>query len=290
LDAGTLRCALVHGRRGLLARESVAQKSRLLVASEIREIESSDKERQVLLTLATSIEPEWLRELFPESVRDETRVEFDPSLRRVVGRRATLYHDLVLHSDEFNPKDDPQAARILAQEVAAGNCPLKQWDNSVDQWIARVDFVAGTFPELEFPQIDAGAKLLLVEQVCQGAMSYKEIKDKPVWPIVKSWLSSSQQQTLDELAPERIKLPNGRMAKITYSNDGSPTIAARIQDLYDVQRGLTIAGGRTQLKIQVLAPSHRPIQITNDLETFWRESYPKIKKELQRKYPKHEWR
>ena len=195
-----------------------------------------------------------------------------------------------MQSDEFNPKDDPRAARILAQEVAARNCPLKQWNNAVDQWIARVNFVGSTFPELEFPQVDDAAKLLLVEQICRGATGYKEIKDKPVWPIVKSWLSAGQQQTLDELAPERIKLPNGRMAKITYSSDGSPTIAARIQDLYDVQRGLTIAGGRTQLKIQVLAPNHRPIQITNDLETFWRESYLKIKKELQRKYPKHEWR
>ncbi len=77
LDAGTLRCALVHGRRGVLARESSVHGARLLVASEVREIESSDKERQVLLTLATKIEEEWLRELFPESFREETRVEFD---------------------------------------------------------------------------------------------------------------------------------------------------------------------------------------------------------------------
>ena len=104
LDAGTLRCALVHGRRGVLARESAVHGARLLVASEVREIESSDKERQVLLTLATRIEEEWLRELFPESFREETRVEFDPALRRVVGHRVTLFHDLILRSEEFSPK------------------------------------------------------------------------------------------------------------------------------------------------------------------------------------------
>src|SRR3712207_4397544 len=70
LDQGTLRCALVHGRRGVLARESVVHRAPLLVASEIREIESSEKERQVLLTLATRIEEEWLRELFPEAFRE----------------------------------------------------------------------------------------------------------------------------------------------------------------------------------------------------------------------------
>ena len=173
LDAGTLRCALVHGRRGVLARESAVHAARLLVASEVREIESSDKERQVLLTLATKIEEDWLRELFPESFREETRVEFDPTLRRVVGHRATLFHDLLLRSEEFSPKTDPAAAQILAREVLAGTCPLKHWDNAVEQWIERVNFVAREFPELEFPRIDEAGKLLLLEQICQGATSYQ---------------------------------------------------------------------------------------------------------------------
>jgi ATP-dependent helicase HrpB len=290
LDTGTLRCALVHGRRGVLARESAVHGARLLVASEVREIESSEKERQVLLMLATKIEEGWLRELFPKSLRDETRIEFDPALRRVVGHRAILFHDLVLRSEEFSPRADPAAAQILAREILAGSCPLKHWDNAVEQWIERVNFVATEFPELEFPRIDEAGKLLLLEQICQGATSYKEIKERPVWPVVKSWLSAAQQQTLDELAPERIKLANGRAAKITYGGAASPTIAARLQDLYDTPRGLAIGRGGIALRIQILAPNHRPIQITHDLENFWREGYPKIKKELQRKYPKHEWR
>jgi ATP-dependent helicase HrpB len=143
---------------------------------------------------------------------------------------------------------------------------------------------------LEFPRIDEAGKVLLLEQICQGATGYKEIKERAVWPIVKSWLNAAQQQTLDELAPERIKLANGRAAKITYAHAAAPTIAARIQDLYDTPRGLAVGRARVALRIQVLAPNHRPIQITTDLETFWREGYPKIKKELQRKYPKHVWR
>ncbi|MEY2481506.1 MAG: ATP-dependent helicase HrpB [Verrucomicrobiota bacterium] len=186
LDAGTLHCALVHGRRGVLARESAVHGARLLVASEVREIESSEKERQVLLTLATRIEEEWLRELFPESFREATRVEFDPALRRVTGHRQTLFHDLVLRSEEFSPQADPAAAQILAREVLAGNCPLKHWNNAVEQWIERVNFVATEFQELEFPAIDEAAKRLLLEQICHGAATYKEIKERPVWPAVKS--------------------------------------------------------------------------------------------------------
>ena len=262
----------------------------MLVASEIREVESSEKERQVLLTLATKIEEPWLRELFPESFREETRVEFDPALRRIIGRRVTQFHDLVLRSEEFLAKDEPAAAQILAREVFAGTCPLKHWDNAVEQWIARVNFIATEFPEMDFPTIGEAKKLLLLEQVCQGATSYKEIKERSVMPVVKSWLNPGQQKALDDLAPERIKLASGRAAKIIYAENAAPTIAARIQDLYDTPHGLSVGRGRIRLRIQVLAPNNRPIQITNDLETFWREGYPKIKKELQRKYPKHQWR
>ncbi len=290
LDLGTLRCAMVHNRRGVLARESAVHHARLLVASEVREIESSDKERQVLLTLATKIEEEWLRELFPEAFREETNLEFDSTLRRVTGRRVTRFHDLILRSEEYPAKDDPAAAQLLARQVVAGTCPLKHWDNSVEQWIARVNFVAAEFPEFEFPKIGEAERLLLVEQLCQGATSYKEIKERTVLPVVKSWLNPGQQKALDDLAPERIKLATGRAAKSTYAADAAPTVAARIQDLYDTPRGLTVGRGRIPLRIQVLAPNNRPIQITNDLETFWRDSYPKIKQELQRKYPRHVWR
>jgi ATP-dependent helicase HrpB len=290
LDEGTLRCALVHNRRGVLARESVVHRARLLAASEIREIESSDGERQVLLTLVTAIKEEWLREFFPEALEEKTEITYDPSLRRVVGRSLTLFHDLVLAEKKTERVPPAEAAAILAREVMAGNCPLKKWDHAVEQWIARLNFAAATFPELELPPIGEADRALLIEQVCQGATSYKEIKERPVAPALKSWLSAGQAAGLEQLAPERIRLPNDRNARISYGTAHAPTIAARIQDLYGVENGLTIGHGRVPLRIEVLAPNHRPIQITHDLATFWRESYPKIKQELQRKYPKHKWR
>jgi ATP-dependent RNA helicase HrpB len=290
LDEGTLRCALVHNRRGVLARESVVHRARLLTASEIREIESSDGERQVLLTLATAIKEQWLREFFPDAIQERTEVTYDSSLRRVVGRTVTLFHDLVLAEKKSERVPRTEAAAILAREVMAGTCPLKKWDHAVEQWIARLNFAAAAFPELELPPIGEVDRALLIEQICQNATSYKEIKERPVAPVLKSWLSAAQQAALDQLAPERIKLPNDRQAKIVYSANQPPTVAARIQDLYGVENSLTISHGRVTLRIEVLAPNHRPIQITDDLTTFWRESYPKIKQELQRKYPKHRWR
>jgi ATP-dependent helicase HrpB len=145
-------------------------------------------------------------------------------------------------------------------------------------------------PELDLPEIAASERRILVEQICHGAMTYKEIKERQVWPVVKSWLSPVQQSLLDKYAPERIELPNGKKWKITYDPKSPPVIAARIQDLYGVEGSLSIASNRIPLVIQVLAPNQRPVQVTQNLSTFWKESYPKLKQELQRKYPRHEWR
>lgn len=288
LDTGTLRCALVHGRKGVLARESVVA-TPLLVASEVREVEMRG-DVETLLTLATAIKEEWLRELFPDGFRETTEVFFDSTLRRVLAKKQTRFHDLMLRSEQSDKVPLEQAAALLAREVEAGTCPLKLWDNAVDQWILRLNQLADWFPEYELPKLGDDGRRMLVEQICHGATSYKDIKERAVWPVVKSWLSPVQQQLLDDQAPERIELPTGRKAKIIYAPNAAPHIATRIQDLYGVTGELRIAAHRIPLVIQVLAPNHRPIQITQNLTTFWKDSYPKIKQELQRKYPRHEWR
>ena len=290
VDAGTLRCLLVHQRRGVLARESVVHDAPLLVASEVREIEGKDSERQVLLTLATAIKEEWLRELFPDGFVIDTAVAFDATQRRVMAKRVTRFRDLVLRVEQSDTVPLEQAAELLAREVEAGSCPLKLWDNAVEQWITRLNLLADWYPEFELPRLGTDDRRMLLEQICHGATSYREIKERPVWPVVKSWLSISQQHLLDDYAPEKIALPKGRSFKITYAPNAAPTVGVRIQDLYGVAGDLRIAGGRILLVIQVLAPNHRPIQVTQNLANFWKESYPKVKLELQRKYPRHEWR
>jgi ATP-dependent helicase HrpB len=285
LDAGTPRCEIVHGRRGLLARESVVT-APLFVATEIAEIEG--REINVLLNLCTAIQEEWLQELFPGDFQ-ETRVVALDSTRRVVGWRQHRFRDLLLNAKPMETVPLEEAARILAAEVKAGHLKLNGWNEAVEQWILRVNGLREWMPELELPGVREADREELIRQICYGAMSYKEIKDKPVWPVIKAWLSPQQQAWVDEYAPERLELKSGRRAKITYSADGPPTVAARIQDLYGTT-ALAIAGGRVPLRIEVLAPNHRPVQVTDNLAGFWRETYPKLKAELQRKYPKHEWR
>jgi ATP-dependent helicase HrpB len=286
IEAGTLRCDIVHNRRGLLARESVVT-APVFVATEIAEIQG--KELNVLLNLCTAIKEEWLRELFPEDFAEKREVAFDTTTRRVVCRVQRKFRDLVLESKPTDDVPREEAARILAGEVLAKRLVLNEWNDAVEQWILRLNWLREWMPELNLPGITDDDRATLIEQVCLGAFGYKDIKDKPVWSVVKSWLSGQQQGWVDEYTPERIELKSGRRAKVTYSSDGPPTLVARIQDLYGTN-SLTIASGRVPLRIEVLAPNNRPVQTTENLAGFWREQYPKLKAELQRKYPKHAWR
>lgn len=290
LDRGTLRCELVHKRRGMLARESSVHDATLLVAAEITEIESRG-EVTVLLNTCTAIEEAWLKELFPQDFYDATGVIYDETARRVLAKKERRFRDLVLESKQT--ADEPpagEAAALLAREVQAGRVVLTEWNEAVEQWIVRVNCLAKWWPELEVNPITDADRATLIEQICYGSFGARELKDKPVMPVLRDWLLAEQLAVLDDYLPERLVMANGRRARISYTKDGPPVLSARIQELYGVESKFTLGHGRVAVKIEVLAPNQRPIQVTDDLSNFWREQYPKIKTELSRRYPRHEWR
>jgi ATP-dependent helicase HrpB len=290
IDKGTLRCELVHGRKGSLARESCIHDAPLFVAAEITELESRG-EVNTLLNLNTAIEEAWLKELFPDDFHDAGGVAYDETQRRVLARKERRFRDLVLESKQT--ADEPsagEAAALLAREVMAGRIQLTEWNGSVEHWITRVNCLAKWWPELEVNPITEADRATFIEQICYGSYGARELKDKPVMPILRDWLLAEQLAVLDDYLPERIEMANGRRARVTYSKDGPPVLSARIQELYGVTSKFTLGHGRVPVKIEVLAPNQRPIQVTDDLSNFWREQYPKIKSELSRRYPRHEWR
>lgn len=290
LDGGTLRCELVHGGRGTLARESLVHHAPLIVVAEVREIEGAEKSVNTVLSLATAITPEWLEELFPEDVREELNVSYDPTTRRVWAEVQRQFRDLLLSTRRIDPPPAEAAARLLAAEVKAGRLPLPNWDDQIEAWLHRIDLLCRHCPELNLPPVTPADRHHLIEQICQGAISFKELKERPVRPVVESWLSAPQRAILDQHAPDRVNLGNGRQPKVVYPGDGSPYVAVRIQELYEVETTPRIAMNRVPLVVHILAPNQRPVQITQDLAGFWRDHYPRVKQELQRRYPKHAWR
>jgi ATP-dependent helicase HrpB len=290
VDSGTLRCELVHGRRGLLARESVVHNSSLLVVAEIREVEGKDKAVNTILSLATVVEQKWLPELFPDDIAAAPRVFYDVTTKRVYAEEQLRFRDLVIGTRRVDPPPADAAAKLLAEEVLAGRLILNDWDHAAEQWILRLNLLNQWCPELSLPPITPDDRRHVIEQICHGAFGYKDIKDKPVKTILKAWLSPAQQELLDKHAPERLNLSNAKSPKISYEPGNPPYVSLRIQELYEVNTTPKIAVGRVPVLLHILAPNMRPVQITQDLAGFWREHYPRLKQELQRKYPKHEWR
>ena len=288
LDQGTLRCELVHNRRGVLARESVVGHSELIVVAEVREVEG--REVNTILSLATAIDSAWLREFFPGDIESDLHVQFDAQQKRVVAAELLKFRGLALSAKRIDPPPADAAARILTDEIIAGRLPLPNWDHSVEQWLARLDFLCANCPELQLPPFTDDDKAHVIGQLCLGAVSYKDIKEREVKPVVMSWLSAAQKELLDKHAPERLSLPNDRTPKVVYEKNKSPFISLRIQELYDVNQTPKIAIGRVPVTVHILTPGMKPIQVTQDMPNFWREHYPKIKSELARKYPKHVWR
>src|SRR5262249_39956388 len=142
IDEGTLRCELVHGRRGTLARESVVKESPLFVTAEVQELGGRQGEVNTILSLNTAIEMDWLKESFPGDVGPDVRVVFDTVTRRVVADEVLRFRDLVDASKRIEPPPADAAAGLLAEEIVAGRLQLPNWDHGVDQWILRLNLLA----------------------------------------------------------------------------------------------------------------------------------------------------
>lgn len=290
IDPGTMRYAMVHGRTATLARDSVVRGASLVVAAEVQEIGRHMAGSTVQLNLATAIRDEWLAVYFPKDVTTFATTVFDPDAGRVVLRRERRFRDLVLESRLGGEPSPDDAATLLAEEIVRERIKLKHWDHAVDQLLARLTLVRTNCPELNLALFDDDGRRLFLTDLCHGHVGARELRDVQVLPALRNWLGQKTLQALDRFAPERITLDNGRSAKVTYGGEGAPFIALRIQELFGVTRLPPVAQGRVPLVVRILAPNQRPVQVTNDLRGFWSAHYPRIKRELQRKYPKHEWR
>ena len=288
MSQGTLACKLVGNRKGKLDDDSCVKNSPAFVAAEITEVEA--REIVVHLRRATAIDPSWLVDLFPEDLTKTDGVAYDETRRRVVARKETRFRDLIL---EFKENDHgvnlDLAAELLANRVLNGELNLKNWDDSVNQWTARLASLSVWMPELGMPSWTDVDRSDAIAQICHGSISYKEIKETNVWRILREWLNPSQRVMLDLYCPERVDLPNGQSCKVTYTTGMDPFISARVSHLFGLWETPTIANNRISLLIHILTPGQKPWQMTKDLRGFWQTGYPQMKKEVAGRYPRHPW-
>ncbi len=282
-DQGSAVCHVVGGRKGKLHPKSVVRNTTLFLAADMIEVEG--RERSVILSRCVEISKDWIP---AGEINDSENVIFDEISRRVVAVKQRIFRGLVLEEKRGGEVDPNLAGELLAGRVIAGDLALKKWDAKVERWIARLDFLSKAMPELEFPGFDAGDREMAIAQICAGATTFKEVKDRDPWRVLHDWLSVPQRQAMDSFAPEKITLENGVNTRVLYAAGNDPWFEEKVQRLYGVKETPAIANGHP-LVAKILAPNQRPWQVTSDLPGFWERGFAQMKKDLAGRYPKHNW-
>ncbi len=278
--------ALMTGGRGLrLARSSSVREAELFLALDIDGGRSGERSES-FARLASAIEASWLRSGW---TREETIAQFDPARQRAVGLRRHLYRDLVLTETEVDPGAE-EASRALVQAALVNlerALPLDQ--KEVAAFLSRCRWLAEARPDLAFETFGQERFAELLPALAAGRRSFAELRRAPLLDILRGALGFEQLAKLDRLAPESHPVPSGSQIRLAYEPGKPPVLAVRIQELFGLREHPCLAGGRIPVLLHLLAPNMRPQQVTQDLASFWRNTYPEIKKELQGRYPKHSW-
>ena len=281
------RYALTGGRRARLSPESAANGAAVVCAGEA--LESAGRTgADITLSFAAEIKEEWLREAFPDEVRDETRPALDKDMLTPVTEKRALYRGIVVRS-EITSAARGSASDLIAEEFISGRHKFSSWDEEAEDWLLRVEFLARACPDFGIEPLSEEDRRLVISDLCAGARSVAEAKNRPVLGALKDWYGWEKCRLVDQHAPARLQMPGGRKARIRYPKNGEPFLEAKIQDLFTFTETPRVASGRVPLVVHILAPSMRPVQVTKDLKSFWAESYPKLRPALARRYPKHKW-
>lgn len=282
-EPGGRRVVLVGGRGAKLAEMSSVHAGDLLLAVEL-DGGAGGERSEALIRQASSVEAEWL-----EGKTSRTEAVFDSARERVVGLRRTFYRDLVLTESEVVPSAEDAAAKLA--EAAADNLAkaLPLDGDEVQGWLARVRSLAGWMPELELPLFGDDELKEILPELASGRRSFAELKKAPLLETLAARLPWRLRQEIDRLAPARLEVPSGSHIRLDYEPGKSPVLAARIQELFGLAETPRIAAGRVPVLLHLLAPNYRPQQVTQDLASFWKNTYPEVRKELAHRYPKHSW-
>lgn len=129
-----------------------------------------------------------------------------------------------------------------------------------------------------------------IEPYLQNIQKNEDLKKLNLMQILINSLEFEQQNLLAELAPSTIVVPSGSQIHLTYKIDGeNPLLSVRLQELFGLLETPKVNGGKIPILIDLLSPGYKSVQLTQDLKSFWKNGYFEVRKELKRRYPKHEW-
>jgi len=263
--------------------------SEYLVAIDAEERGATGRGAATTIRLGCGIEPDWLGDLDGSELRATDAVELDSATGRVVERSRLMYGALTLDETVRPAPPSEAVSRLLAEAALAQGLDSFDEPGNLAALRARLALLAQAFPELALPAVDDGAMRAALVAACQGLRSFAELREVGLASRIVAGLPAPVRARLAADAPPTVTLPGGRAVPVHYELDQPPWIASRLQDFFGMARGPSVAGGRVPLTLHLLAPNGRDVQVTRDLDSFWRQHYPALRRELGQRYPRHAW-
>jgi ATP-dependent helicase HrpB len=228
-------------------------------------------------------------ELFPTFITRERATVFDEERQRVVGRGFVRYRDLVLSEDNDAAVDPREAGKTLAAALRPRAREIFGGDERALNLLARINLLQRFMPEHPWPSFDEVDLANAIENLCEGKSSTVQITQMPLADALSATLQYPLDQLLRQHAPEALDVPSGSRIQLQYRPDQAPILAVRLQEVFGWRETPRIAAGRVPVLLHLLGPNFRPVQITDDLRSFWATTYFQVRKDLRVRYPKHSW-
>jgi len=287
---------MVGGGGVRLADESVVRQGELFVVLDGRH-DPRGGSRELLVQIASRVEWEWLEELFPQFIHTGHEAIYDAEADRVIGSRITKYLDLTIRED----RDERVAPELAEKTLRAALLPrasaIIRGDPAASALLNRMKFLRRTLPAhlrandaIDLAIDDAQ----LLSESCAGVSSLRQAL-LAVVQVMISRLTYTERRILADHAPEEIVVPTGNRIALDWSTAAiepqvrGPVLAVRLQEMFGLAETPRVAGGTVPVVLHLLGPNYRPVQVTSDLASFWKNTYPQVRKDLRARYPKHAW-
>jgi ATP-dependent helicase HrpB len=279
---------MVGGGGVRLAPESVVRQAEFYLALDARH-DARSASREASVRIASQIEPQWLEQMFPSAIRRERAVVHDADRDRVVARGTTSYRDLVLREDRDGQPDPELAAQALADAARPLAAEMFQSDPAAREWLARLALLKKFMPEHPWPGVESADLANLLASAAPGKRSLADLRQLPLAQLLQNQLAYPLDRLFEQHAPKTLAVPSGSRIQLSYAQSERPILAVRLQELFGWTDTPRVANGRAAVVIHLLAPNYRPVQVTDDLRSFWSTTYFQVRKDLRVRYPKHAW-
>jgi ATP-dependent helicase HrpB len=226
------------------------------------------------------------------SIQIETIAEWDKQTNRFIAEQQQKIGILILQRTRLNTVPEHAKSSVLIQQIAKQGLSLLPWTRELAQWCARVSLLRSIEQDNHWPDVTSET---LIATLDKWLMPYlgtvnllNDFKKVNLAQSLHALLTWDKQQTLNKLAPTHLKVPSGSNIRIDYTQS-PPVLAVKLQEMFGCEQSPTVIGDKVPLVIHLLSPAGKPLQITQDLASFWQSSYHEVKKEMKGRYPKHPW-